>query len=375
VLVRQWLSAHPRDLPTPDVRPPRSSVRFQYFIQRSPPLSPSVSSVRASRVRPSSHSSDSVCPRHSPASFPHSRDSRSLPVPGLFPDPDFVWRSRIWRPPASSSLSTPSVPGVRAFCVRPPPAVSRPRLSLAFARLASARLMQFLSCPVRCLPGYGSRLTPAIYLPPTFARLLPTFARLAFASSSCPVLSVVHQATVLGSPPRLTCPRCSPALLQRSRDSRSLPVLVLSPDPDCIRHSPASGSLPILSAPGVRASRVRPPSAVFFLSSPVRCSSGNGSRLTPVTYHHPTFTTHLSLPNDPVCPWRSRAPRPPASGSSCPVQSGIRPATVLGSPPRLTRTRRLSPVQCSALPPSLLRSLDYAVTRNRLPLYYLGSNS
>jgi hypothetical protein len=181
---------------------------------------------------------------------------------------------------------------------------------------------------------------------------------------------------VLGSLPRLTTTRRSPHI---SLSQTTLPV----PGVRATRvRFQFFSSLPTPTASGVHAFRVRPPPAVprpclllvfacpasarlpQLLSCLVWCSSDNGSRLTPATYHDPTFTTHLSLPNDPAYPWRPRVSRsltvlvvfshpvyrqrsralcPPASGNSCPVQSGIRPAMVLGSPPRLTRTRRCHP--------------------------------
>jgi hypothetical protein len=63
---------------------------------------------------------------------------------------------------------------------------------------------------------------------------------------------------------------------------------------------------------------------VQFLSSSVWCSSGNCSWFTPATYHHPTITIHLCLPNDPAClrcPYVSRSP----------VQSLFRPCLSLAS--------------------------------------------
>ena len=104
-------------------------------------------------------------------------------------------------------------------------------------------------------------------------------------------------------------------------------------DPACLRRSrvprsPASVSplfRPRLS-PAFAPSASRPPPAV---SRPRLC---------------PAFArfvfAHLQQSPDPICPRRSRVTRPPASGSSCPVLSGVCQATVLGSPPRLTSTRR-----------------------------------
>jgi hypothetical protein len=129
-------------------------------------------------------------------------------------------------------------------------------------------------------------------------------------------------------------------------------------------------SVPTPTVPGVRASLIRPSSQssdpvcpwrsyisrlqASSSSCPVWCSSGNGSRLTPATYHHPMYTTPLPLLNhpacrwrprvtrspavlvlspDPVCFWRSRVSRPPVSGSHCPVLSGVRQVPVDGSLP------------------------------------------
>jgi len=123
-----------------------------------------------------------------------------------------------------------------------------------FARPASACLPQFLSRHVRWLSGYGSRLTPMIYLHPTLTLIAPAFVRLVFASSPS---RDIHQ-------PRL-CHFQASARLTFTRHQQSS-------DPDCVWRSrvsrlPISGSSLTQSTPSVRAFRVRPHPAVVHLSS------------------------------------------------------------------------------------------------------------
>lgn len=171
--------------------------------------------------------------------------------------------------------------------------------------------MRFPTCSLRS-QGYGTRLTPGDSPVHGIHPSSSAFARLVFASSLDPG---VRQPPVPSSPPAAHLRAEFSPPVRLSHDSRSLPVLFpafaslrYQAHPrrfNCPRRSPVLFGLPT--------TRVR------FLSCPVRCSSGYGSRLTPDDL--PSPDVHQSFLRRP----RVSCPPDPCR---CPFLSGARQATV-----------------------------------------------